>query len=201
MKKLNNKGMSTIELLVSFVLLVILVVSIYGTVESYKNKQNIEGYNLEIMTYKNLLTKTIQDDLVKIGLVDAKVTHSKEDPSSGQLSDDYTIDLLLRDSSKRTLKVHRVVANEYGVGTPSQTCDGKNDEFIISYGMPDDLIDYPLPQVGSGLNSQNCVIQDLRMNFVDIGVKDSVFHFYIGLYHPDFSTKISINIVSPLNFR
>ena len=35
--KLNNKGVTTIEILISFVLLAIIVVSLYGSVESYKN--------------------------------------------------------------------------------------------------------------------------------------------------------------------
>lgn len=73
MKKLNNKGLTTIELLISFVLLAILVASLYGTVETYKNRQSIEEFKDEIYTYKNLLTKEVQSDLIKKGLMDVKI--------------------------------------------------------------------------------------------------------------------------------
>ena len=65
LKRLNNKGLTAVEILVCFVLMVILTVSMYGTVISYKNKQNIESDRDKIVAYKNLLTKEIQDDLIK----------------------------------------------------------------------------------------------------------------------------------------
>ena len=49
--KLNKKGLTTIELLISFVLLAIIVASAYGTVESYKHKASIEPYKTNIYTY------------------------------------------------------------------------------------------------------------------------------------------------------
>lgn len=65
LKRLNNKGLTAVEILVCFVLMVILTVSMYSTVISYKNKQNIESDREKIIAYKNLLTKEIQDDLIK----------------------------------------------------------------------------------------------------------------------------------------
>ena len=73
MKKLNNKGMTAVEILVCFVLVVIISVSMYTTVSSYQNKQQIEAFKEKIFTYKNLLTKEINDDLIKDGLVTAKM--------------------------------------------------------------------------------------------------------------------------------
>ena len=80
--KLNKKGLTTIELLISFVLLAIIVASAYGTVESYKNKENIEEYKNKIYTYKNLLTKDIQRDLIKKGLMDVKIESTPLDASN-----------------------------------------------------------------------------------------------------------------------
>ena len=39
MKKLNNKGITTVEVLICFVLVVIITVSIYATVSSFNEKK------------------------------------------------------------------------------------------------------------------------------------------------------------------
>ena len=62
MKNLNNKGMTAVEILVCFILVIVITVSMYTTVATYKNKQQIESFKEKIYTYKNLLTKEINDD-------------------------------------------------------------------------------------------------------------------------------------------
>lgn len=89
MKKLNNRGITTIEILICFVLLAVISTSLYNTVSIYRNKQILESEKEKIYTYKNLLTKEIQDDIIKRGLTGAtKVTATKltmsfsDDPSN-----------------------------------------------------------------------------------------------------------------------
>ena len=50
MRKLNNKGMTSIEVLLSFIVVVMLSVSMYTTISAYQNKQNIESFKEKIMT-------------------------------------------------------------------------------------------------------------------------------------------------------
>lgn len=78
MIKLNNKGMTAVEILVCMVLIVVITVSMYSSVSAYKNKQQIESFKEKIMTYKNLITKEINDDLIKDGLISATVTDFTE---------------------------------------------------------------------------------------------------------------------------
>ena len=73
MKKLNNKGMTIIEILVCFIIVSIISASIYAIVSNYNNKKNVESYKQEIYKYKNLLTKEIYDDIIFKGVV--KVTN------------------------------------------------------------------------------------------------------------------------------
>ena len=103
--KLNKKGLTTIELLISFVLLAIIVASAYGTVESYKNKESIEEYKNNIYTYKNLLTREIQGDLIKKGLIDATVQRTAVNASdpSNVIPEKYTLNLFFRDGSSSIL--------------------------------------------------------------------------------------------------
>ena len=72
MLKLNNKGITTIEILICFVLLAVISTSLYNTVSIYRNKQILEGEKEKIYTYKNLLTKEIQDDIIKKRLIGAR---------------------------------------------------------------------------------------------------------------------------------
>ena len=206
--KLNNKGVTTIEILISFVLLAIIVVSLYGTVESYKNKQNIESEKNQIMTYKNLLTKEIQDDLIMKGLIDVTVAYDKfeKDASTNTITPEtYTVTFSFRDSSKSQLVVKRVLASDYGVEGSGACTSGRNDYFSISYGplKPDltyDLTEYELPDLGSGENNEGCKVLDLRMSDININTDDDILSIDIKFYHPDFSTKYGIDIACPINF-
>ena len=63
-RKLNNKGMTAVEILVTFVIIIVIVVSMYNGILDLKNKETISSYKLSLVTYNNLLTKDIQDDLI-----------------------------------------------------------------------------------------------------------------------------------------
>ena len=104
-RKLNNKGMSAIEILVTFVLVAIIVVSMYDGIVGLKEKETISSHKLSLATYKNLLTKDIQDDLIKIGLAGADIQLLNVDEG-------YYVTLTLRDGSKRILEVKQVFGCE-----------------------------------------------------------------------------------------
>ena len=161
LKKLNNKGLTAVEILVCFVLMVILTVSMYSTVISYKNKQNIESDRDKIVAYKNLLTKEIQDDLIKKGLIDAKL--AEEISNDGNNTDKYyKVEFTFRDGTKKTLEVTAQYARDF------ETCSGtltaeeegackydKDDVLKVSYGSApgaDDYTSYVLPDLGYGYN-------------------------------------------------
>ena len=197
--KLNNKGVTTIEILISFVLLAIIVVSLYGSVESYKNKQNIESEKNQMMTYKNLLTKEIQDDLIMKGLIDVTVKHQPF-VAVPITPETYTVDFSFRDGTKSQLIVKRVLANDYGVEGSGDCTSERKDYFSISYGPEDDLTEYELPDLGSGKNNEGCKVLDLRMSDININTDNDILTIDIRFYHPDFSTKYGIDIACPINF-
>ena len=93
MKRLNNRGITTIEILICFILLAVISTSLYNTVSIYRNKQILEREKEKIYTYTNLLTKEIQDDIIKKGL--NNVTFS------GNLGAEFTF----ADSTNKTLSV------------------------------------------------------------------------------------------------
>ncbi len=216
LKKLNNRGVSTVEVLVSFILLVIVVVSMYDTVTTYKNKQSIEGFNEQITTYKNLLTKDIQDDLIKKGLVDARVEVSNDNNGNNDSYNGgetiYKVTMSFRDGSSSLLVVDRKRAFECEEKTTSGPCSEQyDDNFMIKYGPlkncngsscnEEDVMEYPLPNLGYGEDiSTGSKIYDLRINNVNISTKNNILKIYIDFYHPDLGTRYAMNIVCPINY-
>ncbi|MBR5369822.1 MAG: hypothetical protein IK137_00800 [Bacilli bacterium] len=209
MRKLNNKGITTIEVLICFVLIVIITVSIYATVSSFNEKKILEGYREQIINYKNLLTQDIQNDLIKGGL-----THARYEKTNSGEKVIHTVYLDLKDGTERELVIEQLqAASSYHIGG-SVTED---DYYMIKYGTPGDLIERDLPNVGhsgyNGITRQTCdadapdrhadcrMIQDFGINNVYINITDdNVLSIYIGFYHPEFITRYAINIVCPIDY-
>ena len=194
MKRLSNKGMTIIEVLVSFVLIMIITASMYNTVSSFNQKRILEDYKEQILTYKNTLTKEIQDDFIKIGL--SHVNYNKT-ISGDRIT--HTVDCDLKDGTKRQFIVQQQLAFSTYHIAGSKTVD---DEFSIQYGTPpDDLIIYELPELGSSKNEYNHTVKDLSINNVLINVSDeNVLSIYVGFYHPELTTRYAIEIIAPINF-
>ncbi len=213
--KLNNKGLTAVEILVCFVLMIVLVVSMYSTVTAYKNKQSIESDRDKIVSYKNLLTKEIQDDLVKKGLVDANIIEQL----NTAVDKYYKVELTFRDGTTKVLEVSADYATDFGEcfdSTSAYCLNDSDDVLSISYGTPggDDYTTYKLPDLGYGYNGNNvatdsskctggiegCKIYDFRINNVVVSTDSDVFTFYVGFYHPDLDTRYGIDIVCPINY-
>jgi len=217
-KKLNNKGMTTVEILISFVLVALISTSLYTTISNYNRKMDRETFKLEINKYKNILTKEIQDDIIKGGLISAQI---KEFHSSNatQPDDIYVVDLELKDHSVKRLAVRRRLA-EFYIKDASDTNSSKIDDyFMVYYGKPsvayasinnsnykNGLEEFPIPDVGYGENDQtcgsrNCRVKDLRLTNVFLKNENQVLSIFLGFQHIDEGTKYAINIVSPIDYK
>ena len=198
--------MTAIEILVTFVIVAIIVVSMYDGILDLKNKETVASYKLSLVTYKNLLTKDIQDDLIKIGLSSVSTTPLADNKG-------YQIRFVLKDGSVRVLEIVQVLgcdavdeieADE--MCTKAGISLNQSDEFSISYGPEGNLTEYPLPDLGhndieySGSSTTHRVYS-LKINSVDISTANNVFSLHISLYHPDLGSKHSIDIVTPINYQ
>jgi hypothetical protein len=200
MKKINNRGITTIELLLCFILVSIITISMYSTISTFNQKRMIESYKSEIYTYKNLLTKDIQDDFIKIGLTHA--LYSKSYDSTTNITT-YTVSCELKDGTSRKLIIkQRLAQSTYHIGGFAD----RDDYFMISYGTPavgdgeSNIIDYPIPDLGES-TFNNHIVKDLSINNVLIDIDDTnVLSIYIGFYHPELTTRYGINIIAPIDF-
>lgn len=209
MKKLNNRGITTVEVLLCFILVVIIATSMYGTISSFNNKRLIEQYKGKIFSYKELLTKEIQDDFIQIGLTHASYKKEVLGSPSGGLQKGttiHTVECILQDGTTRKLVIYQALAR---AATRMETNMAENDYFMIKYG-PDDanLIEYPLPDLGEskafplgGAGSSDKKIKDFIINNISIKIEeDRVLSIYIGFYHPELGTRYAINITSPISY-
>ena len=64
MKRINNKGLTVIELLVCFSIVSVIVVGLLKSVNNYSNNATYTSYKNEITTYKNTTTKYIMDKII-----------------------------------------------------------------------------------------------------------------------------------------
>lgn len=70
MKQLNNRGITLVEVIVTFSLVIIVVSGLLSLIMNYRRKAQDSFTILELQTYKDTLTKAIQDDILGLGLTE-----------------------------------------------------------------------------------------------------------------------------------
>jgi len=73
MKKLNNKGITVIEILLCFVLAALVTMTIFNIVDSFSKLKQREIAKNDITVQKTILSKVMTDDIVKLGLQNVTV--------------------------------------------------------------------------------------------------------------------------------
>lgn len=105
MKKLNNKGLTIVELIITFALLMILVVGLLEIVLESKSDISDKSFAKEMNEYKGLMIKTVQDDLIKKKLKSADTTNCTLGTECVKLTfEDNTIKTLIVDLRTKMIK-------------------------------------------------------------------------------------------------
>lgn len=140
MMRLNNKGMTIIEVLICFVIISVVMMSLFSTVAAFNEKRIQESYRAKMYSFKNEWTSRIQEDFIKKGLSFAKVTRAIYDGGTK-----YTVDCTLKTGEKRQLVIYQRFTL-----TPSRLNGNYNkpDRFYIEYGPPGELFHEELPDLG-----------------------------------------------------
>lgn len=139
--KLNNKGMTIIEVLVCFVIVSVVMMSLFSTISAFNEKRIEESYRAKMYSFKNEWTSKIQEDFIKKGLSFAKVSTLYDVNGITHI-----VDCTLKTGEKRQLKVYQRFT------LTSKKLDGKtnaSDRFYLEYGDPDEgLFHEELPDLG-----------------------------------------------------
>ncbi len=132
MVNLNKKGITSVELLVSFIIVSTIVVGMYNLILNYRNREQIEEINNEVISFSNNIQKVIQSDLVLGHLIN--VSNVSADGYSATFTFDNP------NSYTTTLKINP-------------------DNGIISYGKSGDIIDYEIPSIADLMLSPDSKIE------------------------------------------
>lgn len=218
MKKLNNKGLTAIEVLVCFAIISVIVISMFNIVNNYKNKRDIESYKLDITTYKNTVTKTIYNDIIENeGIVSGSMKQNEENeidnPSDAYKENSFSFEIYLtyKTGVEATIKIlnysrcfkykrengKKVIEAEDQDCTPdiSENIDYEHSKYYISYttsqnGEVITTEKFDLPKI------YQLKYNDIMPN--NISEEDDIFYIKIGLIHSDLGEKYdALNIITP----
>lgn len=136
-KQINNKGMTLVELIAAFVITSVIVVAVFTSITSYKNRAQTASIKKEIISYKNTVTQAIQRDISQYGIKKAYM-------SSTHFKYTDTIYLVLSDGRTKKLSIAHSYQESSGNITRSyiqysdsiKQDDGTFKEQEIRYYLP-----------------------------------------------------------------
>ena len=226
--KLNNKGFTIVEVLITFVLVSIVSISLFATISAFNERRILESQRAKVYEYKNAVGNRIQTEFIEKGITYAKIT--RQGTSNGPEGITYTVNCLLKDGSERVLRVHQRYTKS------NIRIDGnveRSDEFYIEYGPPNEIVREEFPELGETKGEYDtalhtfvekrkskrclnddyqfapCVLKNFQINNVimyitnenDLESSSHVLNIYIGFYGYDLGTRYGINIVAPIDYQ
>lgn len=167
MKKLNKKGMTLIEIIFCFVIVVVIVLSMFKMVNNYKDKEDIESCKNAIITYKNTVSKAIWDDILKHGGI---IKYS-----ASESGENYNYTFTFLDNTTATLSIlHNVVE------TTDPDRLNENSSFYIQYNKEK----YDFPKMYN-VQFNHPKVEELTSSLETSTTKGRLIHIYVGAYNPD----------------
>ena len=189
--KLNNKGMSIIEIVLTFALIMAMVIGMFTIIMNYRDKASLSLKKLEMDTFKNTLTKDIQDDILNLGI--------KEINTDGECSSiqglSQCINIVYRDDSEKVFGTSKVDANNK---------DSVENKFIYydgeKYKLRDSLPD-KIPSGRNILDFQSITVEDNNILTTDStilsnGEEVDIYSIDVYVSHVDFDQDFGIHIVA-----
>lgn len=158
MNMLNNKGMTLIELIISFAITSAIVVSMFNVVLNYQTEQATEAIKSDIISYKNMITKLIQTDFIRGEVRSVKVNEKKHENNYTQYKFTFKFQKSVDYSGRN--KIYKKDLTIYTSDTLENYIiyDDVNSEGILQ------PVKYRLPNIGTGqikTDNQNKVTTNL----------------------------------------
>lgn len=173
MKKLNNHGLTAVEVIICFSITAVIVISLFKTINNYNEKQYIESNKNQIKTYENTVTKSIQDDVLRNGgvfqLLESNITNNYDAAyNSGKLVVNFKF--TNQKTARLTIKFN--------------TDDSSNDEEYILYKS-------------SSYNEEKFSLNDIHgVQFneqrIDYDEDGGLLNIYVGIIDIDLGDKYSV---------
>lgn len=207
MIKLNNKGMTSIEILICFIIVAAITVSLFDVVSTYKTKQQVESNKSIVLKYKNSLTKIINDDVIKYKL--SSISNLSQDSDEEKTT--YSVTLYFE---KNMLTGGGCRGNYQAIGCnkilqitkyskSSDTLNSKVDNIVYPEIVNGSVRNstYTLPDVGGGfVEDSDDIVKDIR--FSDIRIENVIDNAVldITIFHHELSNYYHIQVIAPTNY-
>lgn len=176
---MNNKGLTVVEILVSFVIISVIVVGMMNVVYLYRGKIATSNYRKQLITYKNTLTKDIYDDILKMKVYDVERCETNVSRCIK-----FRFGMNESDLIEKKLEI-----------SDATTEEGIKDKYIV-YGGQIYKIFEELPNDVSNLKkyeSLKFTTNSIILTKDDLGT-DIVYHVEIGINHVDIMENFGINL-------
>lgn len=207
-RKLDNKGMTLIELVICFVVVAIIVISLLNTIMNIKAKEQTEDIRKTVISYKNVITKVIQTDIIKNDLK----AYTDKEPTSGANStsnEEWVLNMEFNEPfcsdasggvTKKELKIVRGNRENYIVYPDIvQNVDGICVSQNVKYKLETTTDVYDV-DVSSSDKTGKTKYSDIRFAYVSVKTYGNIFTLDIPIYHSELGTKYHVKIVAPLNY-
>ena len=203
MGKLNNKGMTVVEIVLTFSIIMIIVIGMLTIMVNYRNKVSVSLNRLKLETFKNNLTQDIYNDIIKLGVSkveDFTDTNIAGNPCNG-LGLNRCIVITFQDGSEKAF------------GTSKITNPDDQDSIINKYmyydGMKYKLKDElpgVLPAAREGEQRHWTELQSIRVNddgilnsnytVLEDGTQMYIYNIDVKVSHVDYEDDFGIHIVA-----
>lgn len=191
--KLNNKGVSIIEIVLTFALIMVMTMGMLSIVFNYREKASISMEKLDLDTFKNTLTKEIQDDILTLGV--KEINTSGECLKNPELNSCINIVFSDPDGTSKAFGTSKV---------DNTDVDSIENKFLYYGGLKYKIVDKLPNKIPAGENAvdfQTIKIQDQNILSTDSMVLENgtVVTFYsIDVYisHIDFDEDFGIHITT-----
>lgn len=192
MKRLNNKGLTVVEILVCFSIVVVIVMSMFKVVNNQKSKQEIESTKNSMLTYKNETTKTIEEDIIDGGGV-KEATHEDQINGNGTT---YIINYTLNTGKTRKLGIYQSSKCDEN-SDDTKDIESEDDSGVIDCHKKNYIVFYKDNVIDDKFEIPD--IYTLRFNDVQILNQNNYLKIYVGFRHNDLGNKYSaLDIVIPI---
>ena len=180
MKKINNHGLTANEVIICFSITAVIVISLFKTINNYKDKQYMESNKNLVQTYKNTVTKTIQDDVLKNGGV-YKIENENEYISGDYyqgLGDISVVFCFGGDTcpKKSTLEINYMTEGE-------EKSEDDEEEYILYTDVNNNKEKFPLSDI------PGVIFNEPTINYDRDG---GILSIYVGVTDIDLGDKYSV---------
>ena len=201
MNKLNNKGMTVVEIVLTFSIIMIIVVGMLTIVVNYRGKISTSLTRLKLETTKNTLTQSIYDDILKLGVKKIEdFSNSSENPLCNVEGLNRCIVITFQDNSEKALGTSKSLNDDQ---------ESIKNKFIYYDGLKYKIKDV-LPKnkpVSAGnkvinwIDLQSITIDDdgiltSAFNVLEDGTQVYIYNIDIGITHVDYEDDFGLHIVA-----